>query len=79
MNMYGGSGGIFPPAILNHGTRWGGREWSALRPCPFTPGERASGIHRIRGRVDPRASLDAEAKRKKILFLPGMKPQLSNP
>jgi hypothetical protein len=30
-----------------------GCEWSASRPCPFTPG-----IHFIGGWVDPRAGLD---------------------
>jgi hypothetical protein len=30
-------------------------EWSASRPGPLTPGERAHGTHWIGGRVDPRA------------------------
>jgi hypothetical protein len=43
-----------------------GGEWSASRPCRFTPGESALGIHWIGGWVDPRASLDDAEKRKKF-------------
>jgi hypothetical protein len=35
-----------------------GREWSASRPCRFTPGERAPGTQWIGGWVDLRAGLD---------------------
>jgi hypothetical protein len=35
-----------------------GGEWSASRPCRFTPGERAPGTHWIGGWVGPRAGLD---------------------
>jgi hypothetical protein len=35
-----------------------GGQWSASRPYRFTPGERAPGIHWIRGLVGPRAGLD---------------------
>jgi hypothetical protein len=35
-----------------------GGEWSASRPCRFTPGERAPIIHWIVGWVDHRAGLD---------------------
>jgi hypothetical protein len=35
-----------------------GGEWSASRPCHFTPGERAPGTHWIGDWVGPRASLD---------------------
>jgi hypothetical protein len=35
-----------------------GGEWSASRPCRFTPGERAPGTHGIGGWVGPRAGLD---------------------
>jgi hypothetical protein len=35
-----------------------GGEWSASRPCRFTPGETVTGIHWIGGWVDPRAGLD---------------------
>jgi hypothetical protein len=41
-----------------------GGEWSALRPCRFTPTERAPGTHWIGGWVGPRAVLDAVVKRK---------------
>jgi hypothetical protein len=40
-----------------------GGEWSASRPCRFTPGERVPDAHWIGGWVDPRAGLD-DAKRK---------------
>jgi hypothetical protein len=49
-----------------------GGEWSASRPFRFTPGERASGTHWIRGWVGPSASLDNMEKRK-FLTLPGLK------
>jgi len=48
-----GSGGI-APFFLNVGTRW---KWVVS----FTPGERAPGVHRIGGWVDPRIALDAVA------------------
>jgi hypothetical protein len=51
-----------------------GDEWSASRPRHFTCGERAPGAYRIGGWVGPRASLDAEAKRKKSVPLPGIEP-----
>jgi hypothetical protein len=41
-----------------------GGEWSASRPCRFTPEERAPVTHWIGGWVDPRASLDYVEKRK---------------
>jgi hypothetical protein len=44
-----------------------GGEWSASRPCRFTPGERAPGTHWIGGWVGLRSGLDAVEKRK---FLP---------
>jgi hypothetical protein len=40
-----------------------GGEWSASRPGRFTPGERASSTHWIKGWVGPRAGLDAVEKR----------------
>jgi hypothetical protein len=40
-----------------------GGEWSASRPCRFTPGERASGTHWIGGWVDPRDSLNGVKKK----------------
>jgi hypothetical protein len=49
-----------------------GGEWSASRPGRFTPGVRAPGTHLIGGCEDPRASLDAVAKRKNpIIEFPG--------
>jgi len=39
-----------------------GGEWSASRPCGFTPGVRALGTHWIGGWVSPRAGLDAVLK-----------------
>jgi hypothetical protein len=47
-----------------------GGEWSASRPGPFTPGERALGTHWIGGWVGPRAGLDA-VERRKIIHLQG--------
>jgi hypothetical protein len=44
-------------------------EWSASRPCRFTPMERASGTHLVGGWMDPRASLHDMEKRK-FLTLP---------
>jgi hypothetical protein len=41
-----------------------GGEWSASRPCRFTPRERAPGIHWIGGWMGPRGGLDAVVKRK---------------
>jgi hypothetical protein len=41
-----------------------GCEWSAARPDSFTPGERTAGAHFLGGWVDPRACLNAVAKRK---------------
>jgi hypothetical protein len=35
-----------------------GGEWSASRPCRFTPEETAPGTHWIRGWVGPRENLD---------------------
>jgi hypothetical protein len=49
-----------------------GGEWSASRPCRFTPGERAPSTHWIGGWVGPRTSLD-DVEKRKILPLPGLK------
>jgi hypothetical protein len=46
-------------------------EWSASRPCCFTPGERALGTHWIGGWVGPRIGLD-NVERRTILPLPGL-------
>jgi hypothetical protein len=48
-----------------------GGEWSASRPCRFTPEERAPGTHWIGGWVDSRAGLDDMEKRQ-FLILPGL-------
>jgi hypothetical protein len=48
-----------------------GGEWSASGPDCFTPGERASDTHWVRGWVGPNAGLDAVEKRK-FLTLPGL-------
>jgi hypothetical protein len=41
-----------------------GSELSASRPCRFTPGEKAPGIHCTVGWVGPGAGLDVVKKRK---------------
>jgi hypothetical protein len=46
-------------------------EWSASRPCRFTPGERTSGAQWIRDWMDPRAGLD-DVEKRKYLILPGL-------
>jgi hypothetical protein len=48
-----------------------GGEWSASRPCLFTPEERAPDTHWIKGWVGPRAGLD-EVEKRKFLTLPGL-------
>jgi hypothetical protein len=48
-----------------------GGEWSASRPCRFTPGERDPGTHWIGGWVGPKAGLD-DVERRKISPLPGL-------
>jgi hypothetical protein len=48
-----------------------GGEWSASRPCRFTPEERVTSTHWIGGWVGPRAGLDYLEKRK-FLTLPGL-------
>jgi hypothetical protein len=53
---YGESGGITPPFLTS---ALDGGEWSLSCPCLFTPGERASGTHRIGGWVGPRAGIAA--------------------
>jgi hypothetical protein len=51
-----------------------GGEWSASRPCRFTPGERASGTHCIGGWVRPRAGVD-DIEKSTFLTLPGLEVQ----
>jgi hypothetical protein len=48
-----------------------GGDWSASRPGHFTPGERASRTHRIRGWVDPTAGLD-DVEKRKFMTAPGL-------
>jgi hypothetical protein len=62
-----GGGGIALP-FLTSGLDGG--EWSASRPCRFTPGEIAPSTHWRGGWVGPRAGLDYVEKRK-ILHLSG--------
>jgi hypothetical protein len=50
-------------------------EWSASRPCRFTPGEIASGTHWIGGWVDPRTGLD-DVEKRKFLTVPGLELRL---
>jgi hypothetical protein len=46
-----------------------GGECSVLRPCRFTPGERATGSRWIGGWVGPRAGLDVAEKRTFLTLL----------
>jgi hypothetical protein len=57
----------------------GGGEWSAARPGRFISGETVDSTHWIGGCVDPRAGLDAVARRKMSLSMLGMEPQSSSP
>jgi hypothetical protein len=52
-----------------------GREWSASRPCCFTPGEKTPGTQWIGGWVGPRAGLD-DVEKRKFLTLPGLELRL---
>jgi hypothetical protein len=66
---------------LRHEGVWGswfltsalvGGEWSASRPCRFTPGKRVPDTHWLGGCVDPRVGLD-DLEKRKFLTLPGLK------
>jgi hypothetical protein len=46
-------------------------EWSASRPCRFTPTEKAPYTNWIGGWVGPRAGLD-DVEKRKFLTLPGL-------
>jgi hypothetical protein len=46
-------------------------EWSASRPCRFTPEERAPGIHLKGGCVGPTAGLN-DVEKRKFLTPPGL-------
>jgi hypothetical protein len=48
-----------------------GDEWSASRPCRFSPGERTPGTHWIGGWVDPRAGME-DVEKRNILTLSGL-------
>jgi hypothetical protein len=68
MKAYGGvdiSIHIFLTSVLV------GSEWSASRPCCFTPEEDPHHIHWIGVWVDPRAGLD-DAEKRKFLTLLGL-------
>jgi hypothetical protein len=73
--MYGGGG--IAPSILNPGIDRD--EWSASRPDRFIPGESAPATHWIGVLVSPRASVDAVARRRKSIPLPGIEPRLPSP
>jgi hypothetical protein len=62
MDMYGGVG-VYIHIFLTLALVGG--EWSASRPCRFTPG-----THWIGGWVDPRATLN-DVEKRKFLTLPG--------
>jgi hypothetical protein len=51
-----------------------GGEWSASRPCRFTPGERSPGSHWLGCWVNPRTGLDGVEGRI-FLTLPGLELQ----
>jgi hypothetical protein len=53
------------------------REWSASRPCRFTPGERAPGTHWIGDWVGPRAGLDLQRLEFRPLGRPACSQSLS--
>jgi hypothetical protein len=55
---------VLPSALV-------GGEWSASRPCRFTPGERSPGTHWIEGWVDFRVTLD-DIKKRKFFTLPAL-------
>jgi hypothetical protein len=61
MKAYWGSG---DSSIHSFTSVLDGGEWSASRPCRFTPRETAPVTHWIGGWVSPRAVLDAVVKRK---------------
>jgi hypothetical protein len=60
MKAYWGSGGIAPGILASE---LDGGEWSASRPCRFTPRKRAPGTRWIGGWVGTRAGLEEVVKR----------------
>jgi len=79
MKTYWESGGI-APRILNLGTRWRWSDSFTLRSLYPRRKNLSPHTHWIWGWVDPRASLDAVAKRRNpIMPLPGIGPRSSIP
>jgi hypothetical protein len=74
MKTYGGVE-VYMHAFLN--SALDGAELSASNPGRFTSGERDFSTHWVGGWVGRRAGLDAVAKRKKSLLLPGIETQSS--
>jgi hypothetical protein len=60
MKTYGGVA-VYPPLIT---FAVDGDEWSASRPCRYTPGDIAPGTHFIGGWVCPRVGQEAVVKSK---------------
>jgi hypothetical protein len=59
------------PFFLKNIFKLAGGEWSASRPCRFTPGEKPPVTHWIGGRVDPRTGLD-DVEKERFLTLLGL-------
>jgi len=76
MTTYGGVE-VYTQEFIN--SALDGGEWSASRPERSTPPERVAATHFIRGCVGPRISLDARAKRKNFVSMPGIEPSSFNP
>jgi hypothetical protein len=64
-------GGVYVQIHIFLTSALGEGEWSATRPCRFTPGEGAPGSYWIGGWVGPRAGLD-DVEKRKLLILPGL-------
>jgi hypothetical protein len=75
VNTYGGEW-RYSSTILDLCTRW---RWSASRPGPFAPGDRAPGTHWVGGLVGSRVDLDAMENRKNLLPLPVIEPRSFSP
>jgi len=58
---------------------YGGNGGIASRPSGFTPEERTSSTCLVEGLVGTRALVDAVAKRKNSLSLPGIEPRSCSP
>jgi hypothetical protein len=68
----GGGEGIAPPFLT---AALDGDEWSASRPCRFTPGEKAPGTHWIGRWVGLRVGPD-DVEKRKFLTLRGLELRL---